>query len=1062
MRLLLLFILLWSIATSLVGQEAYSFNHLSDSAIHKQIDSLKGKEDSSKKIALLNELLNRHLAENEFDTTAAKIKNSMGYEYQLYGSLDKALEQYESVYNKLSKTPFDKHPTYVTAIAGIGSYYRTQREINKAETYFLKALKLQEKIAINNFAHLSAANNLASISIMKGAIDRAEKYFLKSIHIAEKVLGKDNENYYTLLNNLAILYLKTDQLDEAEVLLLKVRKYWVRKNVKNNSYAKNVATLGGLYRMKRQKELALNFKKEAVQVNLDLYGPSSRQYMRALNGLAVVLRNQGKVEESIDYYKKALEISQKVYPPNHLNTLVFQANLAVAYADIKAHDQAIKLFKKTIDAYEKKGTEALRNIDYIICIKTYGNILMDLGQYEQAEKKFLKYKDRINQIAKKQEHNGVVMINNELAILYTYTEEYKQAFELLKTALCANSFDLDTIPAFSLAFINSLDKVKFNSPRRAMLTLGVMSSVLEKIDDPKANEKIYAICVLFKNLMNQWQGDFVIGKDALELLSSENNMRFILEGIKRATAAYQKNKNIAIANDALGFIETNKSLLLKKTLRTQDAHKITSVPDSLRQKEKQIKKGILKLKKQLVENTDKQKEGELISKLNDYYTKADEFKRTIKQKHQDYYKIKYENQSIDIAQVQASLKDQQTILEYYVTDSATFLLLISPSAIRLLELDVRLEELQESIRELRQSISNYSFINKYSKKSYELFSQQAHQLYNWLILPVEPSLEKGAPLIIIPDNVLGNIPFEVLLTKPSNQDYKYAELDYLLKAHPISYSYSTSFIVTNHQKTNQSSNGKILGFAAAYNTIDTLNSSLRSPYTNKLRQQLEPIPAVEEEVKYLQANYKGDYYLGQAASENKFYETATDYSVIHLAMHGVLNETNPVLSSLAFTDASDSINDNFLQSDEIATQSLSAELVVLSACETGYGRFEQGEGVLSLARSFMHAGVPAMIVSLWQVNDNSTAKLMQFFYQNLASGMDKAKALQEAKIRYLNTTEGIALHPAFWSPFIQLGNTDAIQIAKKVNYTPWVLGTAGIGLLALGVWFGRRRRNKDK
>ena len=127
---------------------------------------------------------------------------------------------------------------------------------------------------------------------------------------------------------------------------------------------------------------------------------------------------------------------------------------------------------------------------------------------------------------------------------------------------------------------------------------------------------------------------------------------------------------------------------------------------------------------------------------------------------------------------------------------------------------------------------------------------------------------------------------------------------------------------------------------------------------------------------------------------------------------------------------------------------------VLSACETGFGEFEQGEGVVSLARSFMYAGVPSLLVSLWQVNDASTANIMKSFYHNLARNMDKASALRQAKLSYIKKAKGIYTHPAFWSPFIQLGDSSPVVLATRNNWRSWVVVGALIllGLLGFGIW----------
>jgi CHAT domain-containing protein len=143
---------------------------------------------------------------------------------------------------------------------------------------------------------------------------------------------------------------------------------------------------------------------------------------------------------------------------------------------------------------------------------------------------------------------------------------------------------------------------------------------------------------------------------------------------------------------------------------------------------------------------------------------------------------------------------------------------------------------------------------------------------------------------------------------------------------------------------------------------------------------------------------------------------------------------------MAFTEDGDTLEDNFLYGYEIAQMDLNAKLVVLSACETGYGKFDQGEGVMSLARSFMYAGVSSAVVSLWQVNDASTSILMQLFYQNLNQGYTKAMALAMAKRSYMQRATGTAAHPAYWAAFVCIGD-DSPLVNTSVNWYWWIGGS---------------------
>ena len=256
----------------------------------------------------------------------------------------------------------------------------------------------------------------------------------------------------------------------------------------------------------------------------------------------------------------------------------------------------------------------------------------------------------------------------------------------------------------------------------------------------------------------------------------------------------------------------------------------------------------------------------------------------------------------------------------------------------------------------------------------------------------------------------------------------------------------------------------MLAMAASYKNRGAGSlEELRLPDERSLRNYLQPLPAARAEVLALQESYKGYFAFDSLASEKMVKQLAPDYAIIHLAMHGLLDAKRPMLSALAFTEDGDSLESNFWQAHEISKMNLNADLVVLSPGETGYGRFEQGNGIASLARAFMYAGVPAMVVSLWEVNDASTSRLMQSFYQNLAKGMPKDEALRQAKLDYITSVGNLAAHPAFWSPFILIGNTRTITVATKgSSVLLWAaIGVGLVAVTAIGIGLAMRQRKKE-
>jgi len=266
----------------------------------------------------------------------------------------------------------------------------------------------------------------------------------------------------------------------------------------------------------------------------------------------------------------------------------------------------------------------------------------------------------------------------------------------------------------------------------------------------------------------------------------------------------------------------------------------------------------------------------------------------------------------------------------------------------------------------------------------------------------------------------------------------------------ISYNYSATLWKENKETPAPKNNGQILAMVANYDIkLDSSMMGVRLPTDQGLREGLLPLPAAKKEVETLQEKYQGFFAFDALASEKTVKDKAGNFAILHFAMHGILDAKRPMLSSLAFSEDNDSTESNFWQAHEISKLELNANLVVLSACETGYGKFEVGNGIASLARAFMYAGASFLIVSLWQVNDFATSEIMKNLYNNLADGMKKDEALRQAKMQYMKSAKGVLAHPAFWSPFIMMGNTDAMRIERKGNGMYWWIG-GGLVVLVVG------------
>jgi CHAT domain-containing protein len=180
-------------------------------------------------------------------------------------------------------------------------------------------------------------------------------------------------------------------------------------------------------------------------------------------------------------------------------------------------------------------------------------------------------------------------------------------------------------------------------------------------------------------------------------------------------------------------------------------------------------------------------------------------------------------------------------------------------------------------------------------------------------------------------------------------------------------------------------------------------------------------------------------------------------------MHGWVDNNRPEYSSLILANSEGEQEDNMLHAYELPLLDIHADLIVLSACETGFGRLERGEGVTSIGRGFMYAGAGSLVMTLWSINDQASAILMTYFYQHLSQNLPKHQALRLAKLDFIERADSISAHPFFWAGFVLVGDESPLQLSHKYSKAIFIAyTTGGIMVFAGSTYYYFRRRKKKK
>lgn len=383
-------------------------------------------------------------------------------------------------------------------------------------------------------------------------------------------------------------------------------------------------------------------------------------------------------------------------------------------------------------------------------------------------------------------------------------------------------------------------------------------------------------------------------------------------------------------------------------------------------------------------------------------------------------------------------KNKETaIVEYFVFGDAIYTVSFFDKTVKLYKTESD-DQFKMEFGALLEEISNKPSFKR-NRESFEIFRASAFSLQQKLLGEVLKDLNGlKSRLIIIPDNYLSKLPFEVLLK--SEKASSYFDAEYLIRDFEISYSLSTDLIGID--EVSKRAPNKMIGFGYS----GEMDVDSRSP--------LGALPGAIEEINYLKENVKGNYYVGIEGSKLNFLSSARNYDIIHLAIHGISDSTDRYNSRLIFNGT----EGNVLQTKDIYLANLDSRLVVLSACESGVGEINEGEGTFSIARGFALTGTEAIVMSLWKVDDNSSAQLMVDFYAGINRKETVSTALIGSKKSYLANADEYSSHPYYWSSFVMLGE-DINLASNRNNY--WMYALTLILLVILVSWQSVKKKRAN-
>ncbi len=998
-----------------------------------QLDSRKlEKSLQSAKIALkiCKDYLDKDHKEkaNTFD--------NIGRYYQRLPKYKEALFYYEEAL-KLRQNKFSEyHPDIATSYTNLAILHVNLSEYYKAIEYYNKALSINSEVYGVNYQKNGKIYNGIGVSYRElGKSNKALDYYKKSLEITINKYGEHHLYAAYSYTNIGVLHYSLMRYDKASEFYQKALQIFIEKNFLTG-IADIYQNIGIILLHKGEIDRALEYYKKGLNKNIEIYGNDHPKIGIIYNNIGVVFSEKEDHENALNYYNKNLQICKKVYGEYHQNTGVMYHSIGNVHRRKKDYSLALDFYKKSLAVYASVFDENHPDIAGI-----YGSLAilyLEKKNYNDALFYSQKNLNLLQNFYGKQNPLSTQTLN-QIADIYSKQKDYDKAIYHYNKALKVNIKNKD-----DKNFENTLDSNKHYDLKLLIETLQGKAQTLQskyvesnKVSNLQQSIKIYEHADILINYIRKsfknYQDKITFAKSAKEIYRGAIEAQLLL---------HQSQKDQTSLEQAWYYAEKSKANTLKELLNHAKA--FSGLPETLVSLEKDLRTEASFYQSQLAKEQsgaqpDSLKITEHENNLFEISRRQDSLTAVLENNYPKYHQLKYQNQTVSVAEIQNKLDAQTSLLEFFTADSVTYAFTITKNQLEVQELAT--PNLADRVEEFRHHITT---------KDLATYKTSAHALYNTLIAPVKEQLQ-GDRLIIIPDGPLWHLNFELLLTqKGASNNPK--DLPYLLKDHAISYANSANLLFAGDKSTIPSQPQECLAFSFSDSTQTTETNIMRLA---TLRDTSDDLPGTRKEIKAIADIIDGQYFFGSQAIEANFKKHANHYGILHLALHGEVDNEHPENSKLFFTKNKDTLEDNLLYSHELFALDIPAALTVLSACNTGSGKIAKGEGIMSLGNAFQYAGTQSLLLTGWEVSDQTTPELMKYFYTNLKEGMNKAKALQQAKLQYLQTAQINRTHPFYWGGFYLVGETAPINFENDTIWY-WVLGLVILSVIILIVFWYRR------
>lgn len=825
-------------------------------------------------------------------------------------------------------------------------------------------------------------------------------YFLRALNIFRRAFGEKQERVGTIYNKLADIYRRDGDFAQA-------RSYAAR---------------------------GLDVTRAAV-------GPRHDRVASGLTTVGDIEADAGNYEAARAAYREALDIRRAVLGDDHVRTAFLYFQTGQAEREAGRPQVALPVLERAVAIYRAADMEGTEDISDLYA--ALGRVHLDLGNLDLARQYF----DRDAYILRTSYGAAHPYLADSYANLSLWHEcryDLDSALLLQQAALRAmnpeyTATDLRVVPALE----GSLSPYEFLKLLRRKGDLLAQRAAGDDLAMALAHYDRAA------ELVDRLRGRY--RSQGAKLFFQREADPVYTAGFRTAYRLFEATEQVDWLEAAFRFAERSKAGLLTASLQGVADRPFAGVPDRVRYAAEDFRARLAGMEQLIMDeriwpvDTTGAQMRMLRRRQVALQSSYDSLLTEIEAEYPAFYELRYAVRQATLAEAQARLPDRQTVLlEYFLTDSLLYTFAIDKSTVRITA-QPWLEEYSRDIARMRQAPDPERWLADPAAETRE-YAGAAARLHALLIDPLLSDRDYNR-LVIVPHGVLAYIPFAGLVPAGVS-DFRQA--DFLLRRYAIQYANSAT-LWAGDAGVRRPRSLDFLGMAPASSVVLATAPVVDAPV---FRAALTPLRYSAQEIEAARRNFPGELYAGADATERVFKQRAPQAGILHLATHAQVSDSLPLQSRLLFASASkDTAEDHALHAYELYNLRLDAELAVLSACNTGFGRLQAGEGVLSLAHAFRYAGARSIVMSLWPAEDEGTARIISSFYEQLAAGQSKDMALRQARLDYLATADLSRSHPYYWTHLVALGDMRPLS-AGGFGWL-WLVGL-GVGLLLLGAWRWRR------